>query len=156
MSKKVTVASVVAALLVALPALALGATAKKNHSFTATTRQAMIASSGGTPPAAGSTETDAGSFTSNLATGAELTKVTYAAGNKFSGGATIFGVKGTVKVSTKGSFTIAGGAISATGSGKVLSGTGLYKGATGSFTFTGTRSLSSTVLTAKFKGKLKY
>jgi hypothetical protein len=148
--------AVAAALLVAVPAIAVAATTvKKTHSVTATIKQASIASTG-TPPQAGSTDTEAGSVKSNIASGAEVATITWGNAGAFTATGTLFSGKGSVKIKSSGTLTVSGSNLVTSGKGTVAGGTGAYKGATGKFTFTGSRPVNGTVSTVVITGKVKY
>jgi hypothetical protein len=139
-------------LVAAVPPAALAAKAK-SHSVSATLRVVNL-STQGNPPLSGSSVT-VGTGSGSLGTGAIVGNATYAAPN-FASKFTLFLAKGTIK----GSFTGTGsvnqdGSGSGTGSGKVLGGTGIYKGATGKFTFTAAVPASGPS-TFQVKGKIKY
>jgi hypothetical protein len=156
MSRRITIGAVAAALLVAIPAIALAATTvRKTHTVTATLKQASIAATG-TPPQAGSTDTEAGSVKSNIASGAEIATITWGNAGAFTGTGTLFSAKGTVKIKNSGTLSVSGNNLVTSGKGTVVGGTGAYKGATGKFTFTGSRPVNGTVSTVQITGKVKY
>src|SRR6266446_643584 len=117
MLKRITIGAVAAALLVAVPAIALAATAvKKTHSVTATIKQASIATTG-TPPQAGSTDTQAGSVKSNIASGAAIATIKWGNAGAFTATATLFSAKGTVKIKNSGTLTVSGSNLVTSGKG---------------------------------------
>jgi hypothetical protein len=142
--RRAIVISFVALLALVVSGATLAADEETSHKFTATIQQAEIAQTGSVP-LAGSTATVAATFDSTLGgNGAEVTHVTFTgptgtpATFGFDGKATAFVAHGSVTISLDGSLTVhAGGSLTFVGTGRVTGGTGRYRGAKGSFTFTG-------------------
>jgi hypothetical protein len=146
---------------VAVPSLA-GAKAQKKHkcSFDVTGLFNTVKTISGTPPVSGSNE-DTGTIDGKLCHkafhGASRQVNKYPTPGKFTARGTVFGPRGSVKTKFSGTGTVnPDGSTSFGGSGKVTGGTGIYKGATGKFTFTGTEPKGSSVATQHIKGNIKY
>jgi hypothetical protein len=155
---------VVAVLAVAVggPALAGAAKAHKKHkcSFDVTGLFAAVKVNSGNPPLSGS-DSDAGQLDGKLCHkplhGASRQVNNYPTPGKFTSKGVSFGPRGSLKASFTGTGTLnADGSTSFSGSGKITGGTGIYKGATGTLSFTGSAAKDSTVATQHVTGKLKY
>jgi hypothetical protein len=158
------------AMVVALLALVVsGATlaeAATSHKFTATIQQAEISQTGGVP-SAGSTATVAATFDSTLgANRAEVTHVSFTGPTAapatfgFNAKETAFVANGSLTLTLQGG-TLAiqsDGSVKFAGTGKITGGTDRYKGAKGSFTFTGTSPSGSPghVDTFQYTGTITY
>jgi hypothetical protein len=162
--RKVVLGAVAAALTLAVvgPTLAGAAHGRKVHKckVNVTGRFAQVKVKSGAPPASGA-DTDVGSIDGKLCGkrlyGATRNENKYPTPGSFTSKATAFGPKGEIKARFKGTGKVnPDGSISFTGSGKVTGGTGIYKHATGSFSFTGTEAAGSTVAQQHIKGKVKY
>jgi cyanate permease len=144
--KRIVLSVLALALALAVPALAAGA---KSHKINATIHAAQVG-------VQGSAGIVAGEFSdASLGKGAVLYKGTgtpSAAKLAF----TTFNTKGTIKGTANSTITPAqGGGFTITGSGKFTGGTGLYRGAKGSFTLNGFED-SSGHIASKVKGTIKY
>jgi hypothetical protein len=119
--------------------------AATSHKFTATIQQAEISQTGGVP-SAGSTATVVATFDSTLGgNGAEVTHVTFTGPTAtpatfgFNAKESAFVALGSVTVTFEGTLAIqSDGSVKFAGTGKITGGADRYKGAKGSFTFTGT------------------
>jgi hypothetical protein len=157
--KRVTSVVLTAALVVGGISVA---EAKTSHKFNATVKAANITKTG-TPPAAGSSQVQAGTLTSSLGGGASTGKQAFAAGTgpgkfAFTGTNKFFTGSGSIRGSVKGAGGLqSNGTITFTGTESVTGGTGRYAGARGKLTFTGfLPSVTATVVTVKFKGTITY
>jgi hypothetical protein len=143
--RRAIVISFVALLALVVSGAALAADDDTSRKFTATIQQAEIAQTGSVP-LAGSTATVAATFDSTLGhNGAEVTHVTFTGPTAapatfgFDGKATAFVAHGSVTVTLKGTLAIqSAGSLKFVGTGAITGGTDRYKGAKGTFTFTGT------------------
>jgi hypothetical protein len=96
-------------------------------------------SSQGDPPISGSTRV-AGEIKGDLGSGAIVGTNTFGPPGEFQGKFRAFFKKGTIKVTLSGTGTLApDGTANFSGSGEFTGGSGRYKGAEGSFTFTGSQ-----------------
>jgi hypothetical protein len=150
------------ALAVVVPALAGAAKTPKKHkcSVDVTGLFNTVRTISGTPPLSGSNE-DTGTIDGKLCHkafhGASRQVNKYPTPGKFTARGVVFGPRGSIKTKFSGTGTVnPDGSTSFGGSGKVTGGTGIYKGATGKFSFTGTEPKDSTVATQHVKGKIKY
>jgi hypothetical protein len=115
----------------------------------------------GTPPVSGS-QTLAATLDGKLCRksfhGAARQLNKYPTPGTFTSKGRAFGLRGSLKTTTRGGVTSTNpdGSISLKGSGKITGGTGIYKGATGSFSFTGRVPPTRTPVTQHIKGKFKY
>lgn len=115
----------------------------------------------GTPPLPGSSQTRAGTTDGKVCGrafhGAFRGVITFTAPFHNTTVGTIFGPLGSVR---EAAHVVAtphpDGSVSLTGSGKVTGGTGLYKGATGSFSLTGTFPPGSSINTVHITGTIKF
>ena len=142
----------VLALVVATPAQA------KTVKADLTVRLATV-STKGTPPAPGSSQVDAGTIAGRgpLNGGAVITKVTYGKNLTFAGTTRSFYKLGTIAGTLKGTVKAnPDGSVSLSGSGKSTGGTGAYRRAKGTLTFTGTIAKGSQVAVLKTKGSVTY
>ena len=144
--------------LAALLALSVPAQAAKSKVYRAdgTVTQASLSSTGN-PPATG-TSTTAGIVTGKLGRGAITGKTTFGPAPKFTATFRAFFNRGSIKGTLSGTGSQnPDGSISFAGTGKFTGGTGRYKGARGSFSFTG-RTQSATVTTSTFqvRGAVRY
>lgn len=147
---RVLVGLMIVASVVAVAA-AQGAT---RQSLNGTVKLAEISRTG-SPPLNGTT-VQAGTYSGVLGRGAITGRTKYAA-PKFTGKLRSFNTKGTIVTTTTGSGTLnPDESVSFSGTGKVISGTGRYRGAKGSFTFSGTQPKDSNVATFTIKGSFKY
>jgi len=152
----------VLALAVVAPTLAGATKGQKKHkcSFDVTGLFAQVKVNSGNPPLSGS-NTDAGVLDGKLCHkafhGASRQVNTYPTPGKFKSRGLSFGPRGSISAKFTGTGTLnADGSTSFSGSGKITGGTGIYKGATGSLSFTGTSPKDSTVATQRITGKIKY
>ena len=126
----------------------------KSHSINGSATIAMITTTG-SPPVNGSS-VDAGLVNNSQGAGAVRLTTTYAAPN-FNASGTAFYVAGSLKVTLKGSGAPQpDGSLTFSGTGKVTGGTGSYKGAKGSFTFTGSAPGLGKPATFHLTGSAKY
>lgn len=114
----------------------------------------------GSPPLSG-TELRGGTADGKLCgkqfRGAERVLITFAGAGKRTVDTTVFGPRGSFK--TEGPVVAVpqpDGSLSITGTGKFTAGTGLYRGATGSFSATGTKPANSNVNTIHLTGTIKF
>ena len=150
-------ASIVLALAIsaAVPTVA-GAKTRHTHRYTATIRLAAVSVTG-TVPAAGSSELQAGLVQSNLGRGSALATFNFDGTPTATGTAELFYPRGYIKSTATSSATPQpDGSLAITGGGKVLKGTGRFKGATGSYTCNGVEAAGSAITTLSCKGTLKY
>jgi hypothetical protein len=141
------------ALAVAAAVPATGATVPKKHSLSGTA-QVVTISSQGTPP--NTTSTGAGIVKGSIGSGAIVGTTTFS-GTNFTNKFRVFLLHGTFKGTLSGTFTVnPDGSVSSTGTAKITGGTGVYKGATGKLTFTGTTPANSNVSTFQVKGSATY
>jgi hypothetical protein len=145
-----------------IPTLAGAARTPRKHkcSFNVTALVAQVKVKSGNPPVSGSA-TDAATVDGKLCgkrfRGAARTSNTYPTPGSFTSKAQAFGPRGSVKAKFSGTGKLnPDGSVSFSGSGKVTGGTGIYKRAIGSLSFTGTSPSGSTVATQHIKGKVKY
>jgi hypothetical protein len=150
------------ALAVAVPALAGAAKTPKKHkcSVDMTGLVATLKTLSGTPPLSGST-LDAGTIDGKLChkkfSGAVRQVIKYPSAGKLTSRAVGFGPKGSLKAKLSGTGKLnPDGSTSFSGTGKVTGGTGIYKGATGKVSFSGTQAKGSSVSTQHLTGKIKY
>jgi hypothetical protein len=150
------------AMAVAIPSFAGAKSSKKKHNCAVdvTLKVARIAVTSGSPPATGS-EVGAGLLDGKVCGktmhGAVRGTQKYPTPGHFKTTATDFGPLGSVTGKASGTGTVnPDGSISFSGSGKTTGGTGIYKGATGSFTLTGTLPKNSTVATEHVTGTIHY
>lgn len=128
----------------------------------ATTRQSLNGtvklaelSHTGTPPING-TAVEAGTYKGKAGNGAITGTTSYAA-PKFTAKLRTYNLKGTIVTTSTGAGQLnPDGSVSFSGTGKVVGGTGRYRGATGSFTFSGSQPKDSSVATFTIKGSYKY
>ena len=161
MSRWAVVAAAALAAGGVIPAFAGAATAPKKQkcSFTLTALAARVEVISGNPPING-TSLSAAAIDGKLCGksfhgAARLVRTNV--GSQISGTFTYFGPLG----SFRGTFSGTGplnptGTSSFTGKGKVTGGTGLYSGATGSFTASGAKPSGTSPSALTFKGTLKY
>jgi hypothetical protein len=121
---------------------------------------AAVKVNSGNPPLSGS-NTVAGVFDGKLCHkafhGASRQVNTYPTPGKFKSRGVSFGPRGSISAKFTGTGTLnADGSTTISGSGKITGGTGVYKGATGSLSFTGTSPKGSTVVTQHITGKVRY
>jgi hypothetical protein len=114
----------------------------------------------GSPPLSG-TELRGGTVDGKLCgkqfVGAQRVVITFAGAGKRTVDTTVFGPRGSFK--TNGPVVAVpqpNGSLSITGRGKITAGTGLYRGATGSFSATGTKPANSNVNTIHITGTIKF
>src|SRR5260370_23819407 len=144
-----------------VPALAGAAGGQKKHkcSFTLTALAARVKVISGNPPINGtslSAATIDGKLCGKSFSGAARLVRTNV-GSQISTTFTYFGPLGSFRGTFSGTGPLNPSGISSfTGKGKVTGGTGLYKGAKGSFTTTGTKPSGTSPSALIFKGKLKY
>ena len=143
------------------PALA-AATGQRKHtcSFNLTARFAEVKVNSGNPPMSGSNTTAAtldGKLCGQPFHGAARDVNNYPTLGKFNGKIVNFGPLGSIKAKFDGTATLnPDHSDSLHGTGTITGGTGLYKGATGSFTFTGTKPANSLVTTQRISGQFDY
>lgn len=127
----------------------------KSHTFNATVQQTILTSTG-SPPLSG-TAVYVGTVSGSYGNGAQTANTTFTGGGAFTATGTIFAAAGTASGTQSGKGTLnPDGSISITGTGKIVHGTGQFKGSKGTFTFTGTQAKGSSVVTLKLKGTVKY
>ena len=150
------------ALAVVVPALAGAAKSPKKHkcSFDVTGLFTSVKTTSGTPPLSGG-NIDVGTLDGKLCHkafhGAARQVNKYPTPGAFSSRGVSFGPRGSVKAKFTGTGKLnPDGSTSFSGSGKITGGTGIYKGATGKLSFTGTEPKDSTVATQHITGKIKY
>lgn len=115
----------------------------------------------GNPPLSGSTQdvnTADGTVCGKAFHGAGRGVTNYTAPGAFDGKGITFGPRGAIKNTFSGTGTVMpNGDIAFSGTGKITGGTGLYKGAAGSFTFTGTQDKNSNGVSIQhIVGSFKY
>ncbi len=133
---------------------------KHKCSFDVTGLFATVAVNSGNPPLSGS-DLDAGKLDGKLCKksfhGASRQVNKYPTPGKFTSKGVSFGPRGSLKAKFAGTGNLnADGSTSFSGSGKITGGTGIYKGASGTLSFTGSAPKDSTVATQRITGKLKY
>jgi hypothetical protein len=150
------------ALAVVIPAFAGAAKTPKKHkcSINMTAVVATLKNLSGNPPLSGSS-LDGGTLDGKLChkkfSGAVRQVIKYPSVGTLTSRAVGFGPKGSFRAKLSGTGKLnPDGSTSFSGSGKITGGTGIYKGATGKFSFTGTAPKGSTVATQHVKGKIKY
>ena len=114
----------------------------------------------GNPPLSGSSEdvnTVDGKICGKGVHGAGRDVTTYTAPGVFNGKGVSFGPNGSTRNTFEGTGTLMpNGDIAFSGAGRITGGTGRFKGASGSFTFTGTQQAGSSVSTQHLVGTIKY
>lgn len=150
------------ALAVVVPALAGAAKTPKKHkcSLNITGLVTTVKTLSGTPPLSGAS-LDAGTVDGKLChkkfSGAVRQVIKYPSAGKLTSRAVGFGPTGSIKTKLSGTGKLnPDGSTSFSGSGKITGGTGIYKGATGKLSFSGTEPKGSTVATQHLTGKIKY
>lgn len=140
--------------LAASSALAGAAKTPKKHkrSLNMTALVATLKNLSGTPPLSGSS-LDGGTLDGKLCHkafhGAVRQVIKYPSAGKLTSRAVGFGPKGSLKAKLSGTGKPnPDGSTSFSGSGEITGGTGIYKGATGTVSFTGTVPKGSTVATS--------
>lgn len=138
-----------------------GASGSQTHKckFDVTATFATVAVISGNPPISGSNQqvnTLDGTVCGKAFHGAGRAVNNYAVPN-FNGKGINFGPRGALRETFTGTgAAMPNGDITFSGTGKVTGGTGLYKGATGSFTFTGTKDHNSDNPVQHVIGSFKY
>jgi hypothetical protein len=160
MMRWITPVAAAAAVAVAIPTLAGAAGGKKKTcKFHLTGHFAEVVKKSGNPPASGSDLLAGafdGKFCGKTIHGAARIAAKYAA-PKAQGDAQQFAPLGSVKGHQTGTGKLnPDGSVSLSGTGTITSGTGTYKGAKGSYTFTGKYPKNSTVLTTTVDGSVTY
>lgn len=138
-------------------AVSMPAQAGKRETVTAnaTIKLATISQTG-SPPASGNS-TSAGIVRGGLGRGAIISKTAFGPVPTFKSTSRTFFPRGSLKSNLTGSGTInPDGSASFSGKGNFVSGTGIYKGATGRFTFTGSTPANSQVSTFNVTGSVTY
>ena len=159
---------VASALTVAILGASFAGAARKPRthrcSFDLTGLFSQVKVNSGSPPVNGS-DTDGaiidGKFCGKTQHGAARLTSTYTStsptSSSFTGKVTSFGPRGSLKGTATGSGSInSDGSVSFSGSGKIRGGTGAYKGARGSFTFTGSIPPGSDIATQHITGRVRY
>jgi hypothetical protein len=153
-----------AALVVAVagPTLAGAASGQKTHSCKAdvTARVVQTQVNSGSPPASGSATyagTADGKLCGKAIHGALRSANSFPTPGKFNVTTQAFAPLGSVKSKGSGTGTLnSDGSVTFSGTAKVTGGTGIYKHATGSLTFTGTQAKNSNVAVQHITGTVKY
>jgi PKD repeat protein len=126
------------------------ALAAKNHSVSATGKVAGVGTSGGRT-------VDVGVFRSTLGEIVAVFRVKAGSNGKLSVTFTAYNRNGTLKgTSQLTPTTNAAGGTDFTGTAKIIGGTGLFAGATGKLSATGTSPKGSTIVSYKLKGTVRY
>ena len=153
-------APTVVALTVAVlaPTLA-GAAGNKKCSLDLTVMNAPVETTGNPPM--GGTETRGGIVDGKLCdkqfTGATRLLITYTAPGQSTITSETFGPRGTFKAQARGrGVPQPDGSTSLSGDGQIAGGTGIYRGATGSFSVTGTRPANSHVNIVHLTGTIRF
>ena len=154
--------SIALAALVALSSVVSTAQARTNHRYTSVIRTAPLSTAGGYP-APGGTAVVAGTWTTNLyGSGALVDRVRItghpnATTFTFRGTEVGFVALGTLKDTFTGTATVQpDGSQKLVTSGRFTGGTGPYRGARGSFTFTGSTAPGSSVVNGRSSGTISY
>ena len=150
------------AALAALSTVASTAQARTNHRYTSVIQTAPLSTASGYP-APGGTAVVAGTWTTNLyGKGAVVDRVRIT-GNPtpvtftFRGTEVCFTALGTLKDSFTGTATVQpDGSQKVVSNGRFTGGTGAYRGATGTFKYTGSTAPGSSVLNGRSAGTISY
>jgi len=141
---------------------ASAARAKTAHRYTSVIQNTALSTAGGYP-AVGSTAVLAGSWVTNLfGNGALIERVTITGHPTpttftFKGTEVGFVANGTFKDTFTGTATVRpDGTQALTTTGRITGGTGAYRGATGSFTFSGSTTSGSSVVSGRSVGTISY
>jgi hypothetical protein len=150
------------AALAALFTVASTAEAKTNHRYTSVIQSAPLSTAGGYP-APGGTAVLAGTWKTNLYGNGALVDHVRITGSPtpttftFRGTEVGFGALGTLKDTFTGTATVqADGSQKVVSNGRFTGGTGAYRGAKGTFKFTGSTAPGSSVLNGRSAGTISY
>ena len=159
---RITTSKLALATLAALAVLGTSTAQAKTHKYTSVIQTAMLSSAGGYPNPGG-TAVLAGTWkTPQYGNGAVVDRVTITGHPTpetftFKGTEVGFVLLGTFKDSFTGTATIQpDGSQKLVSQGKFIGGTGAYRGAKGSFKFSGSTAPGGTVVTGKSAGSIAY
>jgi hypothetical protein len=140
--------ALIACLALAVPTAALAAKKRKTHKVNANVAAAVVGGQSGNTILAGTVSgTIKGAVVYNVKTAGNVLTVPF----------TAFTAKGALKGTGTATFTTnPDQSITYAGTGKIASGTGVYKGAKGTFTITGGVAANDTVIKLNLKGTVKY
>ena len=154
--------SIALAALVALSSVASTAQARTNHRYTSVIQTAPLSTASGYP-APGGTAVVAGTWTTNLYGNGALVDRVRITGHPnattftFRGTEVGFVALGTLKDTFTGTATVQpDGSQKVVSNGRFTGGTGAYRGATGTFKYTGSTAPGSSVLNGRSAGTISY